>query len=480
MSENQTWQEQLQQRAGDLVARRLGDFAEELQTVQSALNGIRERLQTGNVAVTADEVAGLRECLDQAKYSAMQEVETGYQARLEQSVQQAREETSAQLRQEYEAQLQDLRSQLEAAQSSGSGLVEGFGMAAAGAAGVAVGGMSSASPAYAPLRVAIEEIDAQRQQADVLATLVRHAAQYAPRVTFFVIKSGSAIGWKASGFTNGLTDETVRTLNLSLQSNSLLNEATSSLQAVTMKNVATGVLGSFDSTVANAVAVPLVIRGKAAAVLYADSGSGEDGVNLDALESLMQVTSMAIELLPVRRNQPAAAAPAPVQAAPAPAPPTPAPQPVAPTPEPVQATPFAYKPEPEEAPAVSASVVAPVTTVAEVTETVTASVPQAQPAAVQSDEEVRAHNDARRFARLLVSEIKLYNEQKVVEGRRSHDLYERLKEDIDRSRQMYEKRVSASVAAKFDYFYDELLHTLGEGDPAKLGSGCPGPTVPIS
>ena len=77
-------------------------------------------------------------------------------------------------------------------------------------------------------------------------------------------------------------------------------------------------------------------------------------------------------------------------------------------------------------------------------------------------------------------EIKLYNEQKVVEGRRSHDLYERLKEDIDRSRQMYEKRVSASVAAKFDYFYDELLHTLGEGDPGKLGSGCPGPTVPVS
>jgi hypothetical protein len=67
-----------------------------------------------------------------------------------------------------------------------------------------------------------------------------------------------------------------------------------------------------------------------------------------------------------------------------------------------------------------------------------------------------------------------------MEGRRSHDLYERLKEDIDRSRQMYEKRVSASVAAKFDYFYDELLHTLGEGDPAKLGSGCPGPTVPVN
>ncbi len=473
MSENQTWQEQLQQRAGDLVARRLGDFAEELQTVQTALNGIRERVQAGRATVTAEETAGLQECLDQARYAALQEVETGHQTRLEEAVHQTREETTAQLRQEYEAQLQDLRTQLEAAQSRDSGLVQGVGMAVAG---VAVGGIGAGASAYTPLRAAIEEIDAQRQQADVLSTLVRHAAAYAPRAVFFVIKSGSAIGWKASGFTNGLTDETVRALNLSLPANPMLNEATSALHTVTSQNTATGALGNFDSTVAQAVALPLVIRGKAAAVLYADSGSGDGGVNLDALESLMHVTGMAIELLPVRRTQPAApaaASPAPVAAPPVPVVAQPVPQP-----EPMQATPFAYKPEPEEAPAVTTSFVAPLPTVAEVKETV--GVPGSNVATMQSDEEVRAHNDARRFARLLVSEIKLYNEQKVVEGRRSHDLYERLKEDIDRSRQMYEKRVSASVAAKFDYFYDELLHTLGEGDPGKLGSGCPGPTVPVS
>ncbi|HJQ23194.1 MAG TPA: hypothetical protein VKA60_04715, partial [Blastocatellia bacterium] len=95
-----------------------------------------------------------------------------------------------------------------------------------------------------------------------------------------------------------------------------------------------------------------------------------------------------------------------------------------------------------------------------------------------SDEE-KAHNDARRFARLLVSEIKLYNEQKVAEGRRNSDLYDRLKEDIDRSRQMYEKRITPSVAAKFDYFYDELVNTLAEGDAARLGSDYPGPSVAV-
>ncbi|WP_058867391.1 hypothetical protein [Chloracidobacterium thermophilum] len=94
-----------------------------------------------------------------------------------------------------------------------------------------------------------------------------------------------------------------------------------------------------------------------------------------------------------------------------------------------------------------------------------------------TDEEAKAHNDARRFARLLVSEIKLYNEAKVTEGRINRDLYDRLKEDIDRSRQMYDKRVNPIVAAKFDYFYDELVSSLAEGDASRLGADCPGPVL---
>jgi hypothetical protein len=99
------------------------------------------------------------------------------------------------------------------------------------------------------------------------------------------------------------------------------------------------------------------------------------------------------------------------------------------------------------------------------------------PVEVSNDEERRLHNDARRFARLLISEIKLYNEQKVAEGRSEHDLYDRLREYIDRSREMYDKRVKAEVAARYDYFHGELVNTLAEGDVSKLGSNYPGATV---
>jgi hypothetical protein len=87
---------------------------------------------------------------------------------------------------------------------------------------------------------------------------------------------------------------------------------------------------------------------------------------------------------------------------------------------------------------------------------------------VAADDEA-LHEEARRLARLLVSEIKLYNEEQVDEGRRNRDLYERLKEDIDRSRQMYEERVDPRVLRSTDYFYQELVRILAAGDSKALG-----------
>ncbi|HUF04761.1 MAG TPA: hypothetical protein VMM38_11380 [Aridibacter sp.] len=93
------------------------------------------------------------------------------------------------------------------------------------------------------------------------------------------------------------------------------------------------------------------------------------------------------------------------------------------------------------------------------------------------EEERQYHNAARRFARLLVSEIKLYNEQKVKDGCEASDLYDRLKEAIDRSREMYEKRVHGPVAERFDYFNYELVNNLAQGDESKLGGSYPGSRV---
>ncbi len=79
------------------------------------------------------------------------------------------------------------------------------------------------------------------------------------------------------------------------------------------------------------------------------------------------------------------------------------------------------------------------------------------------------YDEARRLARLLVSEIKLYNEAELALGLRDKNIYERLRDDIDRSRQLYEERISERVRRTSDYFYDELVRILAEGRAEALG-----------
>jgi hypothetical protein len=83
-----------------------------------------------------------------------------------------------------------------------------------------------------------------------------------------------------------------------------------------------------------------------------------------------------------------------------------------------------------------------------------------------------SHTDAegaRRYARLLISEIKLYHEALVEEGRKAGDLRQRLSAEIARARQMYEDRVPAALDGRAAYFEQELVRTLAGGDPILLG-----------
>ena len=85
--------------------------------------------------------------------------------------------------------------------------------------------------------------------------------------------------------------------------------------------------------------------------------------------------------------------------------------------------------------------------------------------AIQGDED----EAAQRYARLLISEIKLYHEPEVIAGRRDRDVVSRLGGEIARARVLYEKRVPAHVRRATDHFHAELVRTLANGDPSLLG-----------
>ncbi len=76
---------------------------------------------------------------------------------------------------------------------------------------------------------------------------------------------------------------------------------------------------------------------------------------------------------------------------------------------------------------------------------------------------------ARRYARLLVSEIRLYNEGAVRVGRERRDILVRLEAEIERARRLFDERVAATVEGRDALFQQELAQTLADGDPALLG-----------
>jgi hypothetical protein len=380
---------------------------------------------------------------------------------------------------------------------------------------------AKASSDMAIVKAAIGDINEQKSQAEILKALVNRASAFAPRVAFFVIKGEQATGWRGRGFEGTVGDDAIQQISTPLSADTVISSAAKGL--VTWS----GAPGSHsdDHTLQSRlgeepaqriVSIPLVVRGRAVAVLYADSaGLDSESINLEALETLVTVAGMAVELLSAARS--GSAAPKRVEEAPAP-PPEPEPsyepaseyaEPVSEYAEPAPVEPAfsgadtiqSYEPAPAHEPESYVEAVPmdepggvfePAPAEAVPAEDAWSTSAEPEPAAtprrrygqdselpveVHGEEERRLHNDARRFARLLISEIKLYNEQKVAEGRTEHDLYDRLREYIDRSREMYDKRVKAEVASRYDYFHGELVNTLAEGDASKLGSNYPGATV---
>ncbi len=534
---------------------------------------------------------------------------------------------------------------------------------------------------YNTLRDAVRKITKQDSQSAILKSLVQHAAEFAPRGAFFIIKSNHFAGWKIFG-TDEAVESTIREVHFPVSQNTILGSAIESLSTVKGESGTYGddrlfleplALGEPDQM----MAFPLIARGRGVAVMYVDGGDTDGDINREALETLVAVAGLTVELLAstqtaAEENRTMGAAdfentrPEPEDVRPQYAPYDPTySSPAAESSEAVQAdepsgfsftesapveyeqpfteaapeygTSFANEPVAEapevqndfgsqfattvpaieefetpafsqefekptfsqefeapaftqefEAPAFTQEAETPAFTPASQQTPFAEDIPPAAPletdysfglqepaveqpqniqdypaasvsdfqsaapafspvpeqnqpspfgsggsiesAAVGSspfdraveeyrpsgaatgagytpaadpivpaptvsapqgrlsdrpvdlpidvpEDERRLHNDARRFARLLVSEIKLYNEKKVIEGKQSHDLYERLREAIDRSREMYDKRVQPPVASNFDYFHYELLNSLADGKVERLGAGYPGASV---
>jgi hypothetical protein len=331
-------------------------------------------------------------------------------------------------------------------------------------------------PGLDKLRASLGEIEKGTSLSEVLTYLVNEVALYVDRVAMFIIKGSSAIGWYSKGVEPA---DAVKQINVPIQADTVFRIALNSRHALrghvshspgTAQHVAR--LGGSPQGV---LAVPLILRDKVAAVLYCDTKQDEiPAAEAGLIEVLVLFAGKTIDLLSFLPKATATTRTS-----------------VGTTPERVAAIRAGGDDIRERAGVPSASAPPPPPPAArdEGSSTVmfkagsipAGGAPQARPAAPPpaparpaapppvAAEDQKAHEDAKRFARLVVSEIKLYNEAKVNEGRRHKDIYERLKEDIERGRQMYSERVAPQIRDSTTYFYDELVRILAGGDAAALG-----------
>jgi len=331
-------------------------------------------------------------------------------------------------------------------------------------AAAAEGGTVNAMPGG--LVQAIAGIHAGSTQKEILRALLDAGSSYASRIALFVVKGGAASGWQARGLAE---DDQIKDFPLDITagpaSHAYQNRVATPANIAEMDRRFVKQFGGPSNE--QIVILPLVLKDKVAALLYADGGA-ENLLDAGSLEVLVMATSAWLEVASLRKQAQQRETVEVMPSMERPAPP----------PAPVQAVssfsdPFAAHspkhiaraPEPEPEPAAEVVEVA-----ASAASASAAAAPAADPFAGLSAEDADTHRKAQRFARLLVDEIKLYNQAKVNEGRRNKDLYDRLKEDIDKSRTTFQKRYGSTVAASGDYFQKEVVRSLAEDDFSVMGA----------
>jgi len=288
------------------------------------------------------------------------------------------------------------------------------------------------------LNVAARRLRQASSITEIGATLLETAGSWAGRVALLVHKGDTLTGWRAFGFedagtASGKFAEAWTALQVSLADAPALAQTVQTREAVVSLSVPDHLSAALVDLLGLAAEdkvylFPLCLRQSVVAVLYADDVRSTTDVQPAALELLCAVSELAIEALSTRPR------------------------------------PREQGAEPE-----SGRLELP---------SVRQEVRSAAPDWEGMPPDVRdVHLRAQRFARVLVADLQLYRSQEIREGKRNRNIYGRLQDEIDKSREVYLRKFGQSAAGGVDYFHLELVHNLAENQEELLGPDYPGPTV---
>jgi hypothetical protein len=251
---------------------------------------------------------------------------------------------------------------------------------------------------------------------EVFRVLLEGARLATPRAAMFLVRKGQIKGWGCVGYTPEATQR--QRAFVSTADSGWLGRIASSRKVETERREGSGLDPEFGQPpVADAVTLAVRLKERTIALLLAERSAEEQPWFPSVLGLLVGVARLRLDLDLARRKLESMSASAPAAA---------------------------------ERPGTGAA--AESAGIRPVSET-------PQPGA--ADRELEA---ARRYAKLVATDIRLYNEEAVVEGRRDGDLARRLAEQLSRGREAFERRYGSMGPAGLSLLHEAYVEVLAGGD----------------
>lgn len=275
---------------------------------------------------------------------------------------------------------------------------------------------------------------------DVFRRLIEATGVGSPRAAIFLSRAGGWKGWGAVGYP-AAAGERLRATSVPFDRFPRVTPDSPGDPVWVLLDPASDVPPFGQPAYDEAAAFALRVGGKPVAAVFVERLGHESPWHTEAVAVLVHAARMRLEMdLAWRRVK--APVEAPSAASPAPAPP----EPLEPAPDPVPAREAEIRLDvgDDRAP-----------------ETLELS-PWADPAAAPGHDPVR--EEIRRFARLVATDIRLYNEDAVQQGRAHGDLARRLAEPMQRGRESFLRRFPDSGEVGRRALRDAYVQVLAGGD----------------
>jgi hypothetical protein len=304
------------------------------------------------------------------------------------------------------------------------------------------------------------ELSSFLSPSEIFRALLEGTATGAPRAAVFLLREARWKGWNSIGYPAAAA-QAQRKIVVPADSGWLAALAAEEDVRWRSLTSAEAIPDFGQSHAGDTVGFPVRVGGKAVAILIAERSAKEEPWSPAAISILCQAARLRLELDLAWRRLKATGTPATT---------------VAPEAVPIghdaddggPAEAFAV-----EAPAASAAPTAPaaatVATVATPLASATATdlAPWSGVAAGTAVKDPR-QEEARRFARLVATDIRLYNEEAVVVGRRQRDLARRLDEQIQRGREAFTHRFPDLGVEGMKLLDDAYVQVLAGGDASLI------------